>query len=88
MTLMDALPLTSSPHTNALCPICGKGHVTPHTEPMPWVYKGVEGVVNLHFKTCDHCQSDYAGAAEMDLNASDVTGFKNRVDAGLAAPGA
>lgn len=84
MTLMDALPSTSSANTQEPCPICGEGHVTLCMDPMPFAYKGVEGSVDLHFKTCDVCQSDYAGAVEMRLNKRCVEAFKDRVDAGLA----
>ncbi|HSV36471.1 MAG TPA: type II toxin-antitoxin system MqsA family antitoxin [Ramlibacter sp.] len=66
--------------TKELCPICGEGHVTAHVDQVESEYKGQKAWVPLHFKLCDACGSDFAGADESRLNKRAVLAFRKSVD--------
>ena len=63
-----------------LCPICGEGHITPQVQMMESEYKGQKAQLPLHFKLCDTCTSDYAGAAESKLNRRILIAYRKQVD--------
>jgi len=63
-----------------LCPICGEGHVTVQVQMVESEYKGHKAELPLHFKLCDVCTSDYAGAAESKLNRRALMVFRKQVD--------
>jgi len=63
-----------------LCPICGEGHVTEQVQMVESEYKGRKEELPLHFKLCDTCTSDFAGAAESKLNKRVLMAFRKRVD--------
>jgi HTH-type transcriptional regulator/antitoxin MqsA len=63
-----------------LCPLCGEGHVSAHVDAFEAEHKGQVGRVSQHFKLCDHCGSDFAGAAEAKLNKRALMAFRKRVD--------
>jgi HTH-type transcriptional regulator/antitoxin MqsA len=63
-----------------LCPICGEGHVTAQTENVEHEYKGTKGMVPIHFLLCDHCSSDFAGAAEAKLNKRALMAWRKQID--------
>lgn len=63
-----------------LCPICGEGHVTEQVQMVESEYKGQKEELPLHFKLCDTCTSDFAGAAESKLNKRVLMAFRKRVD--------
>jgi HTH-type transcriptional regulator/antitoxin MqsA len=67
-----------------LCPICGEGHVTDHTDQVETEYKGHKALVPLRYQVCDVCGSDSAGAAEMRANKNALLSFRQSVD-GLSA---
>jgi HTH-type transcriptional regulator/antitoxin MqsA len=64
----------------ALCPICGEGYVTDHTDQVETEYKGHKALVPLHYKLCDVCGSDFAGAVEMRANKDALVAFHQSVD--------
>jgi HTH-type transcriptional regulator/antitoxin MqsA len=59
-----------------LCPICGQGKVTEHTEE----YEGRKGLVVLHYLLCDTCGCDFVGRKEMSLNKSAPVQSKESAD--------
>ena len=59
-------------HAPEPCPICGEGHVTVQVQMVESDYKGHKAALPLHFRLCDTCTSDFAGAAESKLNKQDV----------------
>jgi len=63
-----------------LCPICGEGHVVSHVDQVESEYKGHKAMVPLHYKVCDTCTSDFAGAGESRLNKRAVMAFRKSVD--------
>lgn len=63
-----------------LCPICGEGHVVSHVDQVASEYKGHKAMVALHYKVCDTCTSDFAGAEESRLNKRAVMAFRKTVD--------
>ncbi len=63
-----------------LCPICGEGHVTEQVQMVESEYKGQQEKLPLHFKLCDTCTSDFAGAAESKRNRRVLMAFRKRVD--------
>ncbi len=63
-----------------ICPICGEGRMTAHVDPVETEYKGVKGLVPLHYQLCDACMSDSAGATEMRANKRAVLAFRKHVD--------
>jgi HTH-type transcriptional regulator / antitoxin MqsA len=66
--------------TKGLCPICGEGHVAAHVDQVESEYKGRRAMVPLHYKVCDTCKSDFAGALESRLNKRAVLAFRKSVD--------
>jgi HTH-type transcriptional regulator / antitoxin MqsA len=67
-------------NTQALCPLCGEGHVTAQVEQVENEYKGKSALLPQHFKQCDHCGSDFAGAAEAKLNKRALMAWRKAVD--------
>lgn len=63
-----------------LCPLCGEGHVTAQVEQIENEYKGQKALLPQHFKQCDHCGSDFAGAAEAKLNKRALMAWRKQVD--------
>lgn len=63
-----------------LCPLCGEGHVTAQVEEVESEYKGQKALLPDHFKLCDHCGSDFAGAAEAKLNKRALIAWRKQVD--------
>ncbi|MGQ0596299.1 type II toxin-antitoxin system MqsA family antitoxin [Aquabacterium sp.] len=67
-------------NTQELCPLCGEGHVTAQVEQVENEYKGKSALLPQHFKQCDHCGSDFAGAAEAKLNKRALMAWRKAVD--------
>ncbi len=67
-------------NTQELCPLCGEGHVTAQVEQVENEYKGKSALLPQHFKQCDHCGSDFAGAAEAKLNKRALIAWRKQVD--------
>jgi len=63
-----------------LCPICGEGHVTDHVDQFESEYKGQTALLPSHFRLCDSCHSDFAGARESKLNKRAIMAFRKSVD--------
>ncbi len=63
-----------------LCPLCGEGHVTAQVEQVENEYKGRKTLLPDHFKLCDHCGSDFAGAHEAKLNKRALMAWRKQVD--------
>lgn len=63
-----------------LCPICGEGHVISHVDQVESEHKGHKAMVALHYKVCDTCTSDFAGAEESRLSKRAVMAFRKSVD--------
>jgi len=63
-----------------LCPICGEGHVTDQVQMTETQYKGHKKNLPLHFKLCDSCTSDFAGAQESKQNRRELMAFHKSVD--------
>lgn len=63
-----------------LCPICGEGHVTHHVDQFESEYKGQKAMLPSHYKLCDTCHSDFAGAAEGKVNKRAIVAFRKSVD--------
>jgi HTH-type transcriptional regulator / antitoxin MqsA len=63
-----------------LCPLCGEGHVTAQVEQIENGYKGQKTFLPQYFKQCDHCGSDFAGAAEAKLNKRALMAWRKQVD--------
>lgn len=63
-----------------LCPICGEGHVTLHVDQFESEYKGHKTMLPSHYKLCDTCHSDFAGATEGRLNKRAIMAFRKSVD--------
>lgn len=66
--------------TKELCPICGEGHVTSHVEMVESEYKGQTTMLPSHYRLCDACHSDFAGAREGKLNKRAIMAFRKSVD--------
>ena len=64
----------------ALCAICGEGHVTAQTRAVETEYKGTKTLLPMHYQLCDTCTSDYVGMAESKLNKRIVMAFRKQVD--------
>lgn len=62
------------------CPICGEGHVTAQVQMVESEYKGQKAQLPLHFKVCDTCTSDFAGATESKLNRRALMAWRKQVD--------
>lgn len=63
-----------------LCPICGEGHVKVVVQGVEQEYRAHRCEVPMHMLVCDHCSSDFAGAAESKLNRRAMMAFRKRVD--------
>ena len=63
-----------------LCPICGEGHVTAQVQEIESDYKGHKAMLPLHYKLCNVCTSDFAGAPESKLNRRVLMAFRKRID--------
>ncbi len=66
--------------TQALCPICGEGHVSDQVQHIESEYKGQTAMLPLHYQLCDACGSDFAGAAECKLNKRALMAWRKQVD--------
>lgn len=66
--------------TQELCPLCGEGHVSTHSEMVESEYKEHKAMLPLVFKQCDACGSDFAGAAESKLNRRVLMAWRKQVD--------
>lgn len=66
--------------TQELCPLCGEGHVSTHSEMVESEYKAHKVMLPLVFKQCDACGSDFAGAAESKQNKRAVLAWRKQVD--------
>lgn len=66
--------------TQALCPICGEGHVSDQVQHIESEYKGHKAMLPLHYQLCDTCGSDFAGAAESKLNKRALMAWRKQVD--------
>lgn len=67
-------------NSKELCPICGEGHVTDHVDQVESAYKGRNAMLPMHYRLCDTCHSDFAGAKEGRLNKRGVMAFRKSVD--------
>ena len=67
-------------HAPEPCPICGEGHITAQVQMVESDYKGHKAALPLHFRLCDTCTSDFAGAAESKLNKRALMAFRKQVD--------
>lgn len=67
-------------HTKELCLVCGEGHVLARVDQIESEYKGNRAMVPLHYKVCDACLSDFAGADEGRLNKRAILAFRKSVD--------
>lgn len=63
-----------------LCPICGEGHVTAQVQEIESDYKGHQAMLPLHYRLCNVCTSDFAGAPESKLNRRVLMAFRKRID--------
>ena len=66
--------------TQELCPICGEGHVTAQVQEIESDYKGHLAMLPLHYRLCNVCTSDFAGAPESKLNRRILMAFRKRID--------
>jgi len=66
--------------TQALCPLCGEGHVSAQVVQVENEYKGRRASLPQHFQVCDHCGSDFAGAAESKLNKRGLIAWRKQID--------
>ena len=66
--------------TQELCPICGEGHVTAQVQKIESDYKGHKVMLPLHYRLCNVCTSDFAGAPESKLNRRVLMAFRKRID--------
>jgi HTH-type transcriptional regulator / antitoxin MqsA len=71
---------------DALCPLCGEGHVTAHTDHVESEYKGTKAMLPLHYAVCSACKSDFADAERSRLNKRAVLAFRKSVDGLLTGP--
>ena len=66
--------------TQELCPICGEGHVTAQVQKIESDYKGHKAMLPLHYRLCNACTSDFAGAPESKLNRRALMAFRKQID--------
>jgi HTH-type transcriptional regulator/antitoxin MqsA len=66
--------------SKALCPICGEGQVSSHMEWVDAEYKGQTKALPSHYRECDACHSDFAGAPESKVNKRAIMAFRKSVD--------
>lgn len=69
--------------TQELCPICGEGHVTAQVQEIESEYNGHKAMLPLHYRLCNACISDLAGAPESKLNRRVLITFRKRIDGPL-----
>lgn len=67
-------------NTPTLCPLCGEGEVTSHIAESEQSFDGHTGMVPMHFRSCSHCGSDFAGVTESLLNKRAMMAFRKRVE--------
>jgi HTH-type transcriptional regulator/antitoxin MqsA len=67
-------------NTQETCPLCGEGHVTGQVQEVEAEYKGHKAMLPLHYRLCDHCLSDFAGAEESRRNKRVLLAFRKQVD--------
>lgn len=67
-------------NTKELCSICGEGHVTGHIDQLESEYRGKTALVPMHYKSCNVCGSDFAGADESRLNKRSILAFRKAID--------
>jgi HTH-type transcriptional regulator / antitoxin MqsA len=67
-------------NTPERCPLCGEGHVTRHSEDVEQTCGNHRAMVPMHFRRCDHCGSDFAGAEESLLNKRAMMQLRKRVE--------
>jgi HTH-type transcriptional regulator / antitoxin MqsA len=67
-------------NNDALCPVCGQGHVTARIDQVESVYKGSKAMLPLHYAVCSDCTSDFADAEHGRLNKRAVLAFRKSVD--------
>lgn len=67
-------------NTQELCPLCGEGHVSTHSEMVESEYKEHKAMLPLVFKQCDTCSSDFAGATESKQNKRVLMAWRKEVD--------
>lgn len=67
-------------NTQELCPLCGEGHVSTHSEMVESEYKEHKAMLPLVFKQCDTCGSDFAGATESKQNRRVLMAWRKQVD--------
>lgn len=67
-------------NTQELCPLCGEGHVSTHSEMVESEYKAHTAMLPLVLKQCDACGSDFAGAAESKQNKRVLMAWRKQVD--------
>ena len=67
-------------NTKELCSICGEGHVTGHIDQLGSEYRGKTALVPMHYKSCNVCGSDFAGADESRLNKRSILAFRKAID--------
>lgn len=67
-------------NTQEPCPLCGEGHVTEQVQEVETEYRGHKTMLPLHYKLCDHCLSDFAGAEEGRRNKRAMQAFRKRID--------
>lgn len=62
------------------CSLCGQGYTQSKISTVPTTYGGFTELLPLHYKLCNVCCSDYAGAEEWKKNRKVVMEFHDRVD--------
>ncbi len=67
-------------NTKELCSICGEGHVTCHIDQVKSEYRGKTALVHMHYKSCNVCGSDFAGADKSRLNKRSILAFRKAID--------
>ena len=67
-------------NTKELCSICGEGHVMGHIDQLGSEYRGKTALVPMHYKSCNVCGSDFAGADESRLNKRSILAFRKAID--------
>lgn len=77
---MSHLNVENKMDMRELCAICGEGHVTDHVDHVLSEYKGQKKLLPMHFRVCDACHSDFAGASESKWNKRSVMAFRKTVD--------
>lgn len=64
----------------ALCQVCGAGHVTLRSELTSFDYRGQTTLLPLRFVVCDTCGSESAGLLDSRANKRAVLAFRKQVD--------